>query len=415
MNWDEVTLDSICTVISSGGTPSRKHPEYFAEDGTGHPWVKSKELLDKRITDTEERITDAGLKESSAKYYPANTVLVAMYGANVGQLGWLAQPATVNQAICGLVVDPAKADWRFVFYSLLHHRGDLVVQAQGAAQQNLNQDLIRSFAIPCPPSGVQTAIAGILAAYDDLIENNLRRIQIHEEMARAIYREWFVRLRFPRHTAEDEAESRAHLPAGWSSCAFTDVADVLSGGTPRTGVDAYWGGEIPFFTPRDAPDSCFVFSTEKSITKAGLESCASELYPAGTLFITARGTVGKLALAGVPMAMNQSCYALRGRDGIPQGFLYQLVADRVAYLKTNTGGATFDTIVIDTFRRMVVIRPPQHLVDSYSAATGAMYDQIADLLQQVANLRATRDLLLPRLMSGRLTLPEAEEAAAANL
>jgi type I restriction enzyme S subunit len=117
------TLESICSRISSGGTPSRKNAAYFADNPGAHLWVKSKELLDCSISDTEERISDEGLKNSSAKYYPAHSVLVAMYGANVGQLGWLRTPATVNQAICGLVVDDLKADWRSCF-SLLHTRSD---------------------------------------------------------------------------------------------------------------------------------------------------------------------------------------------------------------------------------------------------------------------------------------------------
>ena len=111
-------------------------------------WVKSKELFDSGINNTEEKITDEALKNSSAKYFPEHSVLIAMYGANVGQFGWLKNPATVNQAVCGLVIDPEKADWRYVFYALLQNRKNLTVQAHGAAQQNLNQDLIKDFEIP---------------------------------------------------------------------------------------------------------------------------------------------------------------------------------------------------------------------------------------------------------------------------
>ena len=198
MTTRTATLDSVCSRISSGGTPSRKKAKYFTTGLEGHLWVKSKELLDGSIQETEETITDEGLKNSAAKYFPAHSVLIAMYGANVGQLGWLRVPATVNQAICGLVLDDQRADWRFVFYELLQRRGDLTVQAHGAAQQNLNQDLIRQFPIRLPPLPRQSRIASILSAYDELIENNQRRIQILETMARG-YREWFVEFRFPGH------------------------------------------------------------------------------------------------------------------------------------------------------------------------------------------------------------------------
>jgi len=398
-------LESICARISSGGTPSRKRPEYFSPNSDGHLWVKSKELLDCSIADTEERITDAGLQNSSAKYFPKNAVLVAMYGANVGQLGWLRKPATLNQAICGLVVDDKKADWRFVFYSLLKDRGELTVQAQGAAQQNLNQDLIRQFEIPIPPLPVQQRIAGILSAYDELMENSQRRIQLLETMARALYREWFTEFRFPGHEKLSRVASPVgNIPHGWEVVAFTDIVNVLSGGTPKTNVAEYWGGEIPFFTPRDVPDCFYIQDTAKHVTELGLSKCTSELYPPDTVFITARGTVGKVALPSVPMAMNQSCYALRGMRGIPQRFLFLMTLHQVDYLKTNTGGATFDTIVVDTFRRMTVVKPSPDIIARFVAHTDAMFEQINTLQCQAQNLRVTRDLLLPRLIAGQQDL-----------
>jgi type I restriction enzyme, S subunit len=220
-----------------------------------------------------------------------------------------------------------------------------------------------------PPVRAQRRIAAILAAYDDLIETSIRRIQILEEVTQATYREWFVRFRFPGHEAARRMDSPlGSIPSGWGVAAFTEIADVLSGGTPKTSTHEYWGGGIPFFTPRDAPDGYFVHLTEKTITDAGLQNCASELYPVETIFITARGTVGKIALTGVPMAMNQSCYALRGRHGLPQRLLFQLLRERLPYLKTNTGGATFDTIIVDTFRRMIIVRPPDEIIDLYAAS-----------------------------------------------
>jgi type I restriction enzyme S subunit len=95
------------------------------------------------------------------------------------------------------------------------------------------------------------------------------------------------------------------------------------GGTPKTGIAEYWNGEIPFFTPKDALGT-YVLATEKALTEAGLSNCNSRLYPVNTVFVTARGTVGKLALAGCPMAMNQSCYALVGTTGYGQHYVYHL-------------------------------------------------------------------------------------------
>ena len=120
-------------------------------------------------------------------------------------------------------------------------------------------------------------------------------------MARALYREWFVDFRFPGHENQPRVASPlGEIPQGWEVKPFTEVADVLSGGTPKTDVAEYWNGDIPFFTPRDAPTCFYVQDTEKHVTELGLSRCASELYPPNTVFITARGTVGKVALPPCP-------------------------------------------------------------------------------------------------------------------
>lgn len=302
----------------------------------------------------------------------------------------------------------------------------------GASQGTISLKSIRKLQIPFPPLPIQQRIAGILSAYDDLIENCQRRIKILETMARALYREWFVHFRFPGHdnsagepnwTAEGRPEGGSakdganqhhprvasplgEIPQGWEVVAFTEIADVLSGGTPKTSTREYWDGDIPFFTPRDAPDCFYVQDTDKHVTELGLSKCASQLYSPDTVFITARGTVGKVTMPSVPMAMNQSCYALRGKLGISQLFLFLMTLQQVEYLKTNTGGATFDTIVVDTFRRMQVAKPPIELIEAFTSKADPVFRQIDTLQRQTKNLRRTRDLLLPRLLSGQVELRE---------
>ena len=398
-------LSELCSIISSGGTPSRKIPHYF--DKNGHLWVKSKELLFKGIDDTEEKISDEGLKKSSAKYYPSGTILVAMYGANVGQLAWLKKPATVNQAICALVVNEQKADNMFVYYSLLHTREKLIVQAQGAAQQNLNAGQIKSFEIPYIDLENQQKIASILSTYDDLIENNNRRIAILEEMARNLYREWFVKFRFPGHEEVKMIDSElGQIPEGWEIVKYTDIIDVMSGGTPKTDNEQFWNGGIPFFTPKDAGTNSFCIETIKELSEQGLKKCNSRLYPQNTVFITARGTVGKVVLAGRNMAMNQSCYALQRKIGIGQIFVYQLTLERVNHLKKNASGATFDAIVVDTFERMKVIKPPLSLTDHFETKAQSIFALILNLSKRNQNLKTQRDMLLPKLISGKIEIAE---------
>ena len=401
--WAAVPIEGLCARVTSGGTPSRSNPAYY-EGGT-IPWIKTGELRGWYVNDIAERITPTAVRESSAKVFPPETVLLAMYGdgKTMGSVGLIRTPAATNQACCAMLVDPKKCDPKFLMYSLVYFKPAILKLAISGAQRNLNGKSIKQFAIGAPPVEVQQRIASILSAYDDLIENNTRRIEILEEMARRIYEEWFVRFRFPGHEGVQMVESELGLvPEGWQCGPFTDIADVLSGGTPKKAEPEFWGGAIPFFTPTDAPKTAYVLDTVAHITDAGLMRCASHLYAKDTVFITARGTVGKLALASGDMAMNQSCYALKARSGYGQVFLYLATQGVVSELKAKSHGAVFDTIIMDTFRLMQIVKPPVELAAQLDGLVRPLFDLSLTLSRKNANLRATRDLLLQKLISGEL-------------
>jgi len=399
--WKPSRLDELGFV---GRGKSRHRPRNDSRlYGGAYPFIQTAEIMgaDPYITSYSQTYTEFGLQQS--KLWPTNTLCMTIAGANTAETAILKFEACFPDSIIGFIPDEKKADLHFVKYSLDLMKHKFLAVTRGATQDNLSLDKLLSFPLAAPPLFIQRRIGGILSAYDDLIENNQRRIKILEEMARSLYREWFVHFRFPGHDKVKMVPSPlGPIPQGWEVVAFTEIADVLSGGTPKTDVSEYWNGNIPFFTPRDASACFYVQDTEKHVTELGLSKCASELYAPDTVFITARGTVGKVALPSVPMTMNQSCYALRGRDGIPQRFLFLMTLQQVDYLKTNTGGATFDTIVVDTFHRMQVVKPRLDIIARFGSCTDAMFEAVNTLQQQTENLRRTRDLLLPRLLYGNL-------------
>ena len=337
-------------------------------------------------------------------HYPEPEIIVVARGeGGTGDVKMTPPFCFLTNISIAILLETLEVFKPFLFYRL--SATTLWALRTGSAQAQITIEHLKDFEVEFPPLPVQRRIAGILSAYDELMENSQRRIRILEAMARALYREWFVHFRFPGHEKHPRVASPlGDIPQGWEVKPFTEIADVLSGGTPKTDVAEYWNGEIPFFTPRDAPGCFYVQDTDKHVTEVGLSKCASELYPPDTVFITARGTVGKVALPSVPMAMNQSCYALRGKPGIPQRFLFLMTLQQVDYLKTNTGGATFDTIVVDTFRRMEIVKPDRSIVASFAKKTDAIFEQVNRLQRQIQNLRRTRDLLLPRLLSGQVAL-----------
>lgn len=270
----------------------------------------------------------------------------------------------------------------------------------GAAQPQLPiRDLV-TVKIPCPDISEQIRASKFISNYDDLIENNRRRIQLLEESARLLYQEWFVHLRFPGY---EQVKIIDGVPEGWDKTTADKVMDVLSGGTPKTKVPEFWDGEIPFFTPKDAK-GLFTYDTEKTITDLGLSKCNSRLYPKYTVFITARGTVGKLSFAQRPMAMNQSCYALIAKGEISQEFLYSSIKASIEQFKARASGAVFDAIVVDTFKNIPFLIPSSSLCDEFTEQVKGVYSQIDNLSIQNMKLAQARDLLLPKLMSGELTV-----------
>lgn len=181
---------------------------------------------------------------------------------------------------------------------------------------------------------------------------------------------------------------------------FTEIIQILGGGTPKTGESSYWNGDIPFFTPKDVRTP-YILTTEKTITEEGLAHCNSRLYPINTVFVTARGTVGKVGMFGVPMAMNQSCYALVGKDS-HQLLVYFYTLKVVDKLKYKASGAVFDAITTRDFESERIMKLSDNDAKLFLGVVEPIYQAI--LSNSIENLRLTalRDSLLPKLMSSEI-------------
>lgn len=336
-------------------------------------------------------------------------VIIAMTEQGEGLLGssaFIPEPDIYlhNQRL-GLIQEKYENSFnsRFIYYLFNTKivRDQIRASATGTKVKHTAPDRIKKVKVKIPDTDTQKRISDILSAYDDLIENNQRRIELLEQSARLLYKEWFVHFRFPSH---EHVRMIDGLPEEWSKKTAFEVMDVLSGGTPKTTVAEYWSGTIPFFTPKDTTNTPYVFETEKMITEEGLKKCNSKLYLPNTLFITARGTVGKLQLAQVPMAMNQSCYALIAKPPLTQFFLYLSLKEAINQFKSRASGAVFDAIVVDTFKLIPYTLPSEALITDFTNIVSPIFQQIENLQIQVDKLKNGRDLLLPKLMSGEIPI-----------
>ena len=405
MSWASAKIGDLAEMVTKGTTPTT-YGMPFTDSGVN--FIKAEALNGDCVLDragftfvaesTHEKLKRSMLAEGD--------VLVTIAGAQVGKCGIVRQehlPANTNQAVGIVRVRRTQANPRFIYYFFKNPRTFQRLQGLGgqAAQPNINLAVLKGVTLPVPDIKTQNSVVEHLSALDDLIENNRRRIDLLEEAARLLYREWFVYLRFPGH---DHVKVKDGVPEEWSKVAVSDVVDVLSGGTPKTGVPSYWDGHIPFFTPKDTTETPFVLETEKTITEEGLRSCNSQLYPPDTLFITARGTVGKLNLALVPMAMNQSCYALKTKVHVHQRYIYLALKAAIEQVRSKATGAVFDAIIVATFDTIPFLLPPERLARSFTLHIQPMFDQMANLVLQNKKLTEARDLLLPRLMNGEIAV-----------
>lgn len=214
-----------------------------------------------------------------------------------------------------------------------------------------------------------------------------------------------IRALFP---AEFEETELGWVPKGWITTSFNDLIELIGGGTPKTSVEEYWNGDIPWFSVVDAPNESdvYVLTTEKNITTGGLNNSSAKLLRKGTTIISARGTVGKCAMVAVPMAMNQSCYGVNGKNNISDEYVYFQLKNAVQILQQMGHGSVFNTITRDTFKNIKVPFCNEELTNSYSLLVKNYFSQILNNNYQNIALTALRDTLLPKLISGELSLED---------
>ena len=184
-----------------------------------------------------------------------------------------------------------------------------------------------------------------------------------------------------------------------ATISFTDVVQLMGGGTPKTEEDSFWNGDVLFFTPKDVSHSPFCVSTEKHLTVEGLNNCSSRLYPPFTTFVTCRGTVGNLAMTGVSMAMNQSCYALKGKDDFPPLFVFSFTRYVIATMKKKASGAVFSALVTRDFEMEKVFEPNIDDANLFQKRVEPLFAQILANTNEIQQLSDLQNALLAQLSS----------------
>ena len=362
---------------------------------------------------------------------PTDAVLVSRLNPRITRV-WTPEVQEDMLAVCStefLVLRPHSICRRFLQYVCMSPgiRASLLANVTGTSgsHQRVPPASALRIEIPLPPPGQQRAIAGILGVLDDKIELNRRMNDTLEAMARALFKDWFVDFGPTRTKAEGRAPYLAPefwdlfpdaldddgKPVGWIVSKIGEEVEAVGGGTPSTKEPSYWvGGEHHWATPKDLSKltSPVLLDTDRKITDAGVHKISSGLLPIGTVLLSSRAPIGYLAIAEVPTAINQGFIAMICRKRLPNTFVLFWCQYGLDFIKDIAGGSTFAEISKRTFRPVPVLVPSTPVLVAYDRLVRSLYVRIVANTKETGILAQTRDLLLPKLMSGEIRLRDAE-------
>lgn len=384
--YNRIKIQHICSNICSGGTPKSTVTGYYGGD---IPWLNTKEISFNRIYKTEKTITNEGLNNSSAKWIPAKSVIVAMYGATAGKVAINQIPLTTNQACCNLIIDSTKADYKFVYYALCHDYNYLSSLANGGAQQNLNAQLIKNFEIPFPSLEEQKLIANILSSLDDKIELNRRINENLEQQAQALFNYYFI--------------EHSEILGDYEKGNLTEIATYTNG--------------LPMqkFRPQDEEKGMPVLKIKElgqGQTDNSSDICSENIdneykITNGDVIFSWSGTLMVKVWCGGLCGLNQHLFKITS-EKYPKWYYYFWTKFhlnkfiRIAQDKAVTMGH----IRRKDLETSEVLIPKMDILAKLNEIINPIFNQIIEIECENKNLAQLRDTLLPHLMSGKLAITD---------
>jgi len=375
-------LGDICLKITSGGTPKSTNISYY---GGNIPWLRTQEVNFVDIERTEMYITQKGYDDSSAKWIPANAVIIAMYGATAGKCAISRIPLTTNQACCNLIIDNNKADYRYVYYQLKLNYEKLLGLANGGAQQNLNAKIISDYEIDLPSLNKQCTIADTLSAFDAKIADNKTVNRLLEQMAQAIFKSWFV----------DFEPWGGVMPEDWDNGCLDDIMELFdSKRVPLSG------------NQREKMEKLFPYYGAATL----MDYVDDYLFDGIYLLLGEDGTV--IDDFGFPILqyvwgkfwVNNHAHVIQGRNGFTVESLYCLLKQTsVASIVT---GAVQPKINQANLKTIEICIPRANVMAQYNDTITPMFDRVRKNSDENRILTLLRDTLLLRLMSGELSIAD---------
>lgn len=393
LEWDVTTIGELCSNVSSGGTPKSTNEEYY---GGNIPWLNTKEINFNRIYDTEKHITNEGFKNSAAKWVKKDSVIVAMYGATAAKVAMNMVDLTTNQACCNLTIDKSLANPKFVYYYLYSNYERLLNLASGAAQQNLNSNIIKEFPINIPSLNVQNEIVNLLSTIDDKIELNQKVNKNLEEQIETIYNSFFVY--YDDFSKEELEECEIGLiPKDWELMSLGEVTTKIK---EKVGSDDY-----KVFSAVNTGN--LILSEEyfdkqvysKNIEKYIVVKQKEFAYNPARINI---GSIGRNDF-NYDGCVSPVYVAFKVEEGYENFMNMYIKSNRFnQWVVTLSSGSVRQTLNYADFSIIKIAYPPKDLVNKFNKVYDNYYEVINYNNSVISNLENIRDTLLPKLMSGEI-------------
>jgi type I restriction enzyme S subunit len=428
--WPLVPIGAVCQVFDGPHATPKKTAE-------GPLFLGISALRRGRLDLSEtEHLSEQDYRTWTRRVEPRAGDIVFSYETRLGEAALIPDElrCCLGRRMGLLRADRAKVDPRFLLMAFLAPEFQTTIQQrtiQGSTVERIALEELPSFPIRMPPLSEQREIAALLGSLDDEIELNRRMNQTLEAMARALFKSWFIDFdpveakvagRIPPALSPQIASLFADsftdseigsIPKRWRVSRIGDEVTVVGGSTPSTAEPRYWeGGTINWITPRDLARSSdpVVLETERCITQEGLGQISSGLLPAGTVILSSRAPIGYVAIAEIPLAVNQGYIAMLCRRDLRHHYVVRWVEQNMEEILSRAGGTTFAEISKSSFRPIPVVVPDPDVLAAFDATVGPLHQRLVANVRESRVLISLRDILLPKLLAGEIRLKEADEA-----
>lgn len=393
--WEVKKLGDIA-ITSSGGTPLRTHSEYW---NGNIKWLKISDLNDSLIDNSDEFITEIGLKNSSAKILKKGTLLVAMYGS-IGKLGILNTEATTNQAICAIInKKDKKFEIKFLFYFFMSAKEKMLNESFGGVQKNISQTYLKNLEIPLPNLTEQKAIADKLDDSFAKIENAITNL-INAKENLKLYKQSVLKSAFNGDLLPNTS------PTHWEVKKLGEIFNVIGGGTPNTNNAEFWGGNISWISSADIDKENFNAIPRKFITENAIQNSATNLVPKNTIIVVTRVGLGKVAITKEPMCFSQDSQALIPFEKINVKFMAYQIKQIAQNFINISRGTTINGITKQNLKDCKICVPPlseQNLIVAEIDRRFAIVDKTLNLIDKsIQNAKNLKQSILKKAFSGEL-------------